>query len=176
MTNQQADRRDQTADAARWYLIQTRPRQGDRAQQNLERQGYEVYHPRRRSQRIRNGRRLTVDESLFPNYLFIRLRRWIDNWAPLRSTRGVARLVTFGNEPLPVDDRLIEEIRRRISQNAVEPALISGQQVQITSGPFLGLDAIFQAHKDEQRVLLLIELLHRQVTVSVPLADIRRSA
>jgi transcriptional antiterminator RfaH len=164
---------ERIAPAARWYLIQTRPQQAERAEENLQRQGFTVYHPRLTRERILRGKRVAREESLFPNYIFINLRRWVDNWYPLRSTRGVARLVTFGKDPLPVDDGIIDEIRRRIEGNSVQPALTPGQQVQVTQGPFKGLDAIFKAQKDEQRVLLLIELLHRQVTVNVPLTDVR---
>ena len=159
-----------------WYLVQSKPRQAERAETNLVRQGYQVFHPRLRVEHIRRGRRLAAEESLFPNYLFIRLQRWVDNWSPLRSTRGVARLVAFGSEPLPVDDDLIEEIRRRLDERATEPALQTGQRVQIVEGPFRGLDAIFKSHQGEQRVQLLIELLHRQVSLTLPLGSIRRSA
>jgi transcriptional antiterminator RfaH len=159
-----------------WYLVQAKPRQAERAELNLMRQGYRVYHPRIMVERIRRGRRIVAEESLFPNYLFIRLQRWVDNWYPLRSTRGVARLVAFGHEPLHVDDDLIEEIRRRLLERPSEPALSIGQRVQIVDGPFRGLDAIFKSHQGEQRVQLLIELLHRQVTLTLPLASIRRSA
>jgi transcriptional antiterminator RfaH len=157
-----------------WYLVQAKPRQAERAESNLMRQGYQVFHPRLRVERIRRGRRLEAEESLFPNYLFIRLQRWVDNWYPLRSTRGVARLVGFGEEPLPVEDVVIDEIQRRLCEQPTEPALHLGEKVQIIDGPFRGIDAIFKAHQGEQRVHLLIELLHRQVTVTLPLANIRR--
>jgi transcriptional antiterminator RfaH len=160
------------ADQPRWYLIQTRPRQADRAEENLLRQGYLVYHPRFAAQRLHRGRRIEREESLFPNYLFIRLQRWVDNWYPLRSTRGVARLVTFGQDPLPVADPVIDEIRRRVDRQHAEPAHKPGDQVRIIDGPFAGLDAIFQTEKDEQRALLLIDFLHRQVTVQLPLSSI----
>jgi transcriptional antiterminator RfaH len=161
---------------AQWYLVQSKPRQAERAEANLVHQGYSVFHPRLMVERIRRGRRVTVEESLFANYLFIRLRRWVDNWYPLRSTRGVSRLVGFGQGPLPVEDRLIEEIQRRLAVAPTESALSPGQQVRIVEGPFRGLDAIFKAHQGERRAQLLIELLRRQVTVSLPIADIRRSA
>ncbi|KAA6182309.1 transcription/translation regulatory transformer protein RfaH [Thiohalocapsa marina] len=160
----------------RWYLVQTRPRQAERAEWNLGQQGYQVFHPRLRVERLRRGRRCQVEASLFPNYLFVRLQRWVDNWYPLRSTRGVARLVSFGAEPAPVPDALIEQLRCRIGQIPSPPALCPGEAVVIEDGPFRGLDAIFQAYDGEQRVLLLIELLRRQVRVKLPLGDIRRVA
>ena len=83
-------------DRARWYVIQARARQTERAEANLQRQGYRVYCPRLCTERIRRNRRLRVEVPLFANYLFIHLHEWHDNWYPLRSTRGVARLVTGG--------------------------------------------------------------------------------
>jgi transcriptional antiterminator RfaH len=162
--------------APQWYLVQSKPREAERAEVNLVQQGYSVFHPQLMVERIRRGRRVVVEESLFPNYLFIRLRRWADNWYPLRSTRGVARLVAFGREPLPVQDVLIEEIQRRLESRPAQSSLSPGQKVEIIDGPFRGLEAIFKVHQGERRAQLLIELLHRQVTLTIPIADIRRSA
>ena len=159
-----------------WYLVQSKPRQAERAAANLVQQGYSVFHPQIMVERIHRRRRVMVEESLFPNYLFIRLRRWVDNWYPLRSTRGVARLVAFGREPLAVHDGLIEEIQRRLEAAPAELNLCPGQKVEIIEGPFRGLEAIFKVHQGERRAQLLIELLHRQVTLTLPIADIRRSA
>ncbi|WP_462321322.1 transcription/translation regulatory transformer protein RfaH [Halochromatium sp.] len=164
------------SDCPRWYLVQSRPNQADRAEENLLRQGYSTFLPRFSAQRIRRGRRVEVQTALFPNYLFIRLSRWSDNWYPLRSTRGVSRLVTFGSNPLPVPDNLIEAIRQRIEQGTIKPAFAPGERVELIEGPFQGLDAIFAAQRDEERVILLIELLHRQVQVTVPVSGIRKSA
>lgn len=160
----------------RWYLLQSKPRQVERAKLNLEQQGYQVFLPRVRVERVRRRQRSLIEEPLFPNYLFIRLQRWVDNWYPLRSTRGVARLVAFGAEPLPVDDRIIEEIVRRSAAFAVPSDLVSGQRVEILDGPFAGLSAIFQAKQGERRVRLLIELLHREVALSLPRDKVRLSA
>ena len=113
---------------------------------------------------------------MFPNYLFIQLNRWGDNWYPIRYTRGVARLVSFGEQPLPVADALIGEISRRIAQRGIEPAFRPGERVELFDGPFRGLDAIFAAQRDGARVILLIELLQRQLRVTVPAGAVRRVA
>ena len=159
-----------------WYVVQAKPRQADRAENNLVRQGYSVYHPKVQVEHVRRGRRCLVEESLFPNYLFIRLHRWLDNWYPLRSTRGVSRLLSFGGEPLAVADDLIESIRCRASQVAIAPILNPGDRIQIVDGPFSGVEAIFETQRGEDRVRLLIEILHRQVAVTVPVESIRRRA
>src|ERR1700722_13245752 len=87
---------------ARWYLVQCRARQENRAQEHLERQGFDCYRPLYESECIRRGRKQSETVGLFPGYLFIRLDHTNDNWAPIRSTRGVVQIVRFNNYPLPI--------------------------------------------------------------------------
>lgn len=155
-----------------WYLVQCKPRQDERAEANLDRQGYEYFRPLCRRERLVRGTLQVQSESLFPGYLFIRLAADA-NWAPLRSTRGVSRLVGFGGMPLSIADELIAELQRRV-QPAPQPVLQPGDRVCITTGSFAELDAIFLAMDGEERVVLLMSLLHREHRLSLPLESIRK--
>ena len=95
----------------RWYVIQCKGGESFRASEHLDNQGYEVFHPVLEVQKRRRGKLVWVAEPLFPHYLFIRLDRLASNWRPIRSTRGVLRLVGFGHEPVAVQDALIETLR-----------------------------------------------------------------
>ena len=159
--------------AAAWYLVQCKPRQDERAEDNLERQGYRCYRPQRSCERIVRGSRQAIVESLFPGYLFIALAEDA-NWVPLRSTRGVNRLVGFGGMPLKVDERFIEQLQHRC-ENQVQPALQLGDSVRITAGDFAELDAIFMAMDGDERAILLLNILNRQQRVSVPLASVAKA-
>ena len=101
-----------------WYLVQARPRQAALAVEHLERQGYCVFHPRLLVEQLRRGRPVVVAQALFPDYLFIRLQAGVDNFGPVRSTRGVAQLVGFGTVPVPFDANLIEHLRRHLAAPA----------------------------------------------------------
>src|SRR4051812_8030711 len=81
-----------------WYLVHTKPRQERVALENLERQGFQCYLPTLPSERLRQGLLALSLEPLFPRYLFIRLGEGgsARSWMPIRSTRGVSRLVSFG--------------------------------------------------------------------------------
>lgn len=159
----------------RWYLVQCRARQEERAQGHLERQGFECYRPLYERERIRRGRKHFEIAGLFPGYLFIRLDRLHDNWAPIRSTRGVIQVVRFNDYPLPVADGIVEEIRRRIEGRPIrEPYLKPGDPVVITQGSFSGIDAIFMASAGEERVLLLLNILHSEQTLSFPVGSVRK--
>lgn len=143
----------------RWYLIQTKPRQEARAEENLRRQAFDCYSPRK------GGK---TEEPLFPGYLFIRLDRQLDNWYPIRSTRGVARVVSFGGEPTPVRDELIEQLRQRLAAPAQKPQFQPGERVQLRGGSFNELEAIFVCIDGEERSVILLNLLQREQKVRVP--------
>ena len=118
-----------------WYLVQARPRQAALAVEHLERQGYCVFHPRLRVERLRRGRPVMVEQALFPDYLFIRLQAGVDNFGPVHSTRGVAQLVGFGNVPVPFDAALVEGLRRHLAAPAAGAPGGRGEADSAPGGP-----------------------------------------
>lgn len=165
----------QMSDPPRWYVVQTRARQALRAEFNLRNQDFDVYLPRWRVEKIYQSKRVERIEPLFPNYLFVLLRRWNDNWHRIRSTRGILRLVSFGEEPLPVADTVIAEIRRRAEAVDPRPALTPGERVVVVDGCFRDLEAVFHAFDGAERVVLFLRMLQQEVRVTLPVASIRRA-
>lgn len=155
-----------------WYLVHCKPRQDERAEEHLLRQGYVCYGPRIRTERLVRGRVQVVEEPLFPGYLFIRLRR-DDDWSKLRSTRGVRCLVSFGGYPLGVPVSLIESLKSR--SGTTQPLLQPGDKVRIIEGSFADLEAIFQRMDGEERAVLLMSMLSREQQCSLPIASMRRA-
>ena len=93
-----------------WYLVVTKPQSEFKAQENLQRQGYETYFPLIQTNRRRNGKNVKRTEAFFPRYLFISLDKETDNWSPIRSTIGVAGLVRFGGMPAVVPENMITNL------------------------------------------------------------------
>lgn len=160
--------------ARAWYLVQCKASQDERAEINLLNQGYTCFRPIHRRERILSGRRRVVWESLFPSYLFIQLGGE-DSWAPLRSTRGVSRVVSFGGKPLPVRDELIAQFHEHDSDAQMEIRFTCGERVRITDGPFVELEAIFLAKEGEERVVLLMQFLEREQRIIMPLRDVSKN-
>lgn len=160
-----------------WYLIHTKIRQERHALQNLERQGFECYLPCVQAEKLQRGALAVVDEPLFPRYLFIRLGSGLEgqNWAPIRSTTGVSRLVSFGNVPAKVDDELVDAIRSQISgPGGLRRQFEPGQKVVITQGPFAGLEAIYQLSDGESRVMVLLNILSKTVKMYLAPTGLRK--
>lgn len=161
-----------------WYLVHTKPRQEKYALENLERQGYQCYLPTLWSEGLRQGLLTVSDAPLFPRYFFIRLGqgKGAKSWVPIRSTKGVSRLVSFGAEPARVDDGLIELLRtqEKLVRAGPERLFEFGERVCLTEAPFSGIEGVYQMADGEHRVFVLIELLSKQVRVHVTPAGLRK--
>lgn len=161
-----------------WYLIHSKPRQEYTARQNLEQQGYECYLPLLPAEKLRQGALSVIDEPLFPRYLFIHLdpSGGSQSWGPVRSTKGVSRLVSFGSKPAKVEDGLVEMLRvqENVMRRQPQRHFIPGERVELRNGAFAGMDAIYQMSDGERRVLVLIELLSRPLQMSVTPSSLRK--
>lgn len=160
---------------AQWYLIQCKPRQEARAEQNLRNQHFSCYCPRHTVEKIRHGKKTLIQQPLFPGYLFINLCKLTDSWHSIRSTRGVLRMVTFAGEPLAVDDAVIDDLQARLASIGDQPLFHEGSPVTIIDGPFKDLDAVFCKADGEERAVILLSVLHRQQQIKLPLRVLRAS-
>ena len=163
----------------RWYQIHTKPLSEGIAQANLERQGYEVYLPRA-AQAVRcNGYWQDRIVALFPRYLFLRLNEGRQSLGPVRFTMGVASVVRFGSKYTIVPDQVIRDLRARadsatgLHRLGRVSQLAPGTPVRIRTGPFDGLDGVFEREAGAERVVVLLNLLGQAVSAYVPGDSVR---
>jgi len=163
-------------ESSRWYLLASKPRDEERARLNLEQQGYTTYLPMVKRERRRLGSKTKVNvEPLFPRYLFIKLDRENDNWAPIRSTFGVSGLVGFGSTRtnyIPIPDQVVTSIKSHedeLGLHQLERAkwFCEGDCVRITSGPFAEIEGVFMIDDGLHRSMVLIEMLGKQQHIAV---------
>ncbi|HEY3432256.1 MAG TPA: transcription/translation regulatory transformer protein RfaH [Rhodocyclaceae bacterium] len=161
-----------------WYLVHTKPRQEKVALQNLKQQGYPCYLPVLPSEKLRQGALALSEEPLFPRYLFIQLglESTDKSWTPIRSTKGVCRLVSFGTKPAKVPDNIIAFLQAQevALQSQPERLFSPGQRVCLTQGSFAGVEGIYQMADGERRVMVLIELMSKPVAISVAPTELRK--
>ena len=155
-----------------WYLIYTKPFKERVAEQNLQRQSYEVYLPLIQQPRRQRGYWIEAIDPLFPCYLFVRLRPGYDNISPIRYTTGVRNLVCFTREPAVVPDHIIESIKQAADHGtglhySKGPLFEPGNKVIFDKGTMAGLQGIFLAETGQERVVILLEMLGRENRVTV---------
>ncbi|MEX2353825.1 MAG: transcription/translation regulatory transformer protein RfaH [Gammaproteobacteria bacterium] len=154
-----------------WYLIQTKPRQEQLARANLERQNYTVYLPFARLRRRRRGKSVTEPGPMFPSYLFIALSEGRDEWGPIRSTIGVARLVRFGESFARVPEQLIQVLKQREDSAGIQPLperpFQVGDAVRVAEGPFEGYEAVIHARSARERTVILLKVIENYIKVQL---------
>jgi transcription antitermination factor NusG len=108
-----------------WYVLQTKPKQEERADMNLRSWGIETWRPMlREPSRSVSGETVYRACPLFPNYWFARFE--LDSmFAKIRLTRGIQRVVGFGDCATPIDDAIIRLMQSRSGEDGfvrvVEP-------------------------------------------------------
>jgi transcriptional antiterminator RfaH len=162
----------------KWYVVLTKPKQEERAEEHLRAQGGEVFLPRIQLERMRKRKRVEVIEPLFPGYMFVNVEGCEQLVGSIRSTRGVRQLLKFGIEPLEIKEALINDLRHRCYSQiedlvGKQSVFESGQQVEITSGPFKDYQAIFKQYDGEMRAIILLNLLNQQQELLVELEQLQ---
>ena len=162
---------------ARWYVVHTQPNGEGKAELNLRRQGFTTYLPRYLRKRRHARRTDTVARPLFSRYLFVTLDLARDRWRSIDSTFGVAHLVGGGDEPRPVPDEVVDEIRARESEGGfvalgLPAGLEPGSRVRLVDGIFADACGVLERIADDRRVAILLQLLGREVRVFVPAATV----
>lgn len=151
----------------RWVVAQTHPQNELRAATHILRQGGSVFDPLFYDKRQRRQR-------LFPGYLFVHIAG-SSSW--LRSTMGVLRVLCMGTRPCVVPPTLIESYEALADDTGVVilpgDRFIAGQRVQITEGPFENHIGVVEGMDAQQRVLVLLSMLGRDVPVHCPVAKLK---
>jgi transcriptional antiterminator RfaH len=160
-----------------WYLVYTKPRQENLAQKNLQRQGYATYLPCIYQTRRRNGSYVKTIEAFFPRYLFIHLDTETDNWAPIRSTIGVSKMVRFDGIPAVVPDKLIQALQSNDDddgiQSLMQKNLMRGDKITIIDGPLAGYQGIYQQQNSVERIAVLVDLVGKNTLLNISVHDLQ---
>jgi transcriptional antiterminator RfaH len=163
-----------------WFAIQTKPSREEVAISYLSRLRLEVFCPKTKQNLLLSGRSGLVARPLFPGYLFAR-------FCPasclrlVQYARGVRRVVSAQDCPLPVDQEIISLIRERVSSGgSIERCaqeFHSGEKVIVRCGALEGLLGVFERELgDRERVVVLLDAIYFQARVLVEKGHLQAAA
>ena len=157
-----------------WYVVYTHPHAEAQALENLKRQGYVAYLPRYRKWRRHARRREAVAAPLFPGYLFVRMDLSCARWRSINGTFGVNHLVCHGDVPAVVPQAVVDNLQAQEDERGLLPlasliVLDRGARLRIVDGAFAERIGVYERMPADGRVILLLDLLGREVKVEVPI-------
>jgi transcriptional antiterminator RfaH len=145
-----------------WYLIRTKQHKEPLVHAILSKYNAESFLPMIRVKQALWGKARSQLVPLFPGYVFAHFDLEKSLYS-IQRTHGVVGVVCAGSAPCEIPKLVIEEIRQRQKNGAIElpdKAYCSGQIVQIVGGSLGGIHAVFEKYIcGADRVAVLLKLI-----------------
>ncbi|MDP3993481.1 MAG: transcription termination/antitermination protein NusG [Candidatus Doudnabacteria bacterium] len=162
-----------------WYVLHTYSGYEDSVvsslKQRIESMGmddkiFDVMVPKEKRIKIREGKRTTVEEKIFPGYVLVNMIVTDDSWYVVRNTPNVTGFVGSGTVPTPISDEEIKTIQKRMGMEEpkykIEFAV--GDLVRITDGPFKDYEGkVSEIDEAKGKIKVLVSIFGRETPVEL---------
>jgi transcription antitermination factor NusG len=149
-----------------WHVLHTRSRQEKVIATDLDAMSIAYFLPLVKHLRHHGRRKVTVEEPLFPGYVF--LRGSLEEVYRIDRTRRIASIIRVNDQ-----EKLLRElcnIALALSHNTPLdpfPFLKEGVRVVVRSGPLQGLEGLIQHRWASGRLILQVDMLGRAVSLEI---------
>ncbi|MBC8257674.1 MAG: transcription termination/antitermination protein NusG [SAR324 cluster bacterium] len=173
---------------AKWYILQAYAGYEGRVEQTINEKlrikGIqhlvdEIFIPSEDIISTKEGKKRKVNKKYFPGYVLIRMELTPELWHLLMDVNRVSGFIGGTQKnPLPLDERELEEIRAQVNegfqQKATEDEFTIGQKVTITEGSFGNFSGIIDEINLERRKLkVLVSIFGRPTPVEVEFEKVK---
>ncbi len=173
-------------DGRGWFVLHTYSGYEDNVARNLrqriesmgmEDKIFQVVVPREKKIRVKNGKRRTIEERLFPGYVLVEMIVTEDSWYVVRNTPNVTGFVGSGTTPTPVAEEEISRLFSRMGED--EPKykmdVTEGDSVKIMDGPFKEFEGkISDVNEAKGTVKVLVNVFGRETPVELDFLQVRK--
>jgi transcription antitermination factor NusG len=158
-----------------WYALYTKHQHEKNSVRLLCNKGFETLLPLYTSTRRWRDRTKIISVPLFPCYVFVKtdISRRLD----LLNTPGIHSVVSSAGTPVSIPSDEIEAIRRAVESGAdVEPhpILQCGEEVRVVNGSLAGIQGKLLRKKNENRLVVSIEILGQAAAVEIDIRNVQR--
>jgi len=171
----------------RWYVLHTYSGYEENVCRNLkqriesmdmEDKIFDVLIPTETKIKIKNGKRKTVKEKIFPGYVLVSMVVTDASWYVVRNTPNVTGFVGSGTTPTPVSESEIKALMQRMG--AEEPEfkvdIEVGETVKITDGPFKEYEGkISEVDEARGKAKVLVSMFGRETPVELDFLQIKKT-
>ncbi len=169
-----------------WYVLHTYSGYEDNVARNLKQRIdsmdmedfiFDVIVPTEKKIKIKAGKRVTVEEKIYPGYVLVQMVVTDASWYVVRNTPNVTGFIGLGTTPTPVDPEEIFSLKKRMGQE--EPKyridVKKGEQVKVIDGPFKDFDAeVQEIDEGRGKVKVLVLVFGRETPVELDFIQIKK--
>lgn len=139
---------------------------------------FKVVVPKEKKIKIRNGKRITVEEKIYPGYVLVQMVMEPDSWYVVRNTPRVTGFVgADSTSPTPLSFEEVESLMARMGKGEPEMKFDYkiGETVRITDGPFKDYDGkISEVDENRGRIKVMVPVFGRDTAVELDSLQVKK--
>ncbi len=139
---------------------------------------FNVIVPKETKVKIKNGKRRTVEEKIYPGYVLVDMVLTEDSWYVVRNTPRVTGFVgPDSTTPMPLSKDEIDVLMARMGgqETKFKVELAAGDAVKITDGPFKDYDArVSEVDEEKGKVKVLVPIFGRDTVVELDSLQVQK--
>ena len=138
---------------------------------------FNVIVPTEKKIKVKGGKRVEVEEKIYPGYILVEMIVTDDSWYAVRNTPRVTGFVGAGITPVPLDPAEAETLFKRIATGTPKHNidLVVGDHIMIVDGPFKDLEGkVSEVDNDRGRAKVLVSMFGRETPVELDFLQIRK--
>ncbi len=169
-----------------WFAIHTYAGYEDNVARNLKQRiaslGYEdrifnVLVPKEKKIKMKEGKRETIEEKLYPGYVLVEMVVTDDSWYVVRNTPNVTGFIGAGTTPTPLSKEEVELLQKQVGVE--EPKykfdIEVGEHVKITDGPFKDFTGrVAEVDEERGRVKVLVTMFGRETPAELDFLQVKK--
>ena len=171
---------------ARWYVVHTYSGHENKVvstlkqrlvSMNLEHKILDLLVPTQEKIEIREGKKVTVHDKIFPGYILVKMELDDETWHAVRSTAGVTSFVGIGNKPTAIPEHDVETIMKFTKMEApkYKASFSVGEAIKIVDGPFADfLGTVDEINEEKGKVKALISIFGRETPVELDFLQVSK--
>lgn len=169
-----------------WYVIHTYSGYEDAVakslKQRVESLGMEdkifnVIVPKEKKIKIKDGKRKSTEEKIYPGYVIVEMIVTDDSWYVVRNTPNVTRFTGIGTTPVPISDQEVAALKKRMGVEAPQylVGVNVGDMVKIIDGPFKDFDGkVSEVDEERGKLKVLVNMFGRDTPVELDSLQIKK--
>ena len=159
-----------------WFCLKTQAKREHLAATTLRRRfAIECLSPRLRFRKMTQRGPVWFMEAMFPGYLFAKFI-YAEQHRIVKHSLGIRGVVHFGNRLATLPENVVAALQSKVGAKEIATVDSSpkiGQSVQITEGPFQGLEAVVtRLLPARERIRVLLEFLGRSLETEISTAKV----
>jgi transcription termination/antitermination protein NusG len=144
---------------------------------NMEDKIFNVIVPIEKKIKIKGGKKVEVEEKIYPGYVLVDMIVTDDSWYVVRNTPRVTGFVGSGVYPVPLSKEESDELFRRMSNDKTKHSidLENGDAVIIVDGPFKELEGKVEGVDNEKgKVRVVVSMFGRETPVELDFLQVKK--